>query len=216
MKPSHDHPPETLDKPLEIEPASWPHEQSYHLLTALVVPRPIAWISSLSPDGVRNLAPHSFFNAVATDPPHIVFSSTGVKDSINNIRATREFVLNIVTMDVMEDMVYTSADFPPEEDEFEWSGLTPVPSVMVEPPRIAECKAHLKCVLVEETTLGDAIVMFGRVVFIHIEPSIWRNGRIDSDLFEPVCRLSGSGYAALGERPQCPGGGRSLCGRLVE
>ena len=199
MKSSHTRPPESLDRPLEHDPSNWSYQDNYHLLTALVVPRPIAWMSSVSEDGVRNIAPHSFFNAVAVDPPHVMVSSTGVKDSVRNIRATKEFVLNIVTMDVVEDMVFTSTDFPPEEDEFEWSGLTPVPSAKVTPPRIAEAKAHLECVFVSEMTLGDATLVFGRVVFIHIDPSVWRNGRVDQKLLDPVCRLSGSGYASVGE-----------------
>ena len=106
MKSSHAHPPESLDRPLEYEPSEWPAQETYHLLTALVIPRPIAWVSSLSADGVRNIAPHSFFNAVAADPPHVMVSSTGVKDTVRNIRATKEFVLNIVTMEVLEDMVF--------------------------------------------------------------------------------------------------------------
>ena len=150
MKSSHAHPPESLDRPLEQDPSEWSFQDNYHLMTGLVIPRPIAWMSSLSADGVRNIAPHSFFNAVATDPPHVMVSSTGVKDSVRNIRATKEFVLNIVTMDVLDDMVFTSTDFPPEEDEFDWSGLTPVPSAKVAPPRIAEAKAHLECVLAPE------------------------------------------------------------------
>lgn len=200
MRSSHAHPPESLDRPLEQDPSEWSFQENYHLLTGLVIPRPIAWMSSLSEDGVRNLAPHSFFNAVSADPPHVMVSSTGVKDSVRNIRATKEFVLNIVTMDVIEDMVYTSTDFPPEEDEFVWSGLTAVPSVKIAPPRIAEAKAHLECVFVDEMTLGDATLIFGQVVQIHIDPSVWRNGRVDPTLLDPVCRLSGSGYASLGER----------------
>ena len=200
MKSSHAHPPESLDRPLEYEPSEWPVQETYHLLTALVIPRPIAWVSSLSADGVRNIAPHSFFNAVAADPPHVMVSSTGVKDTVRNIRATKEFVLNIVTMDVLEDMVFTSTDFPADEDEFDWSGLTAVPSAKVAAPRIGQARAHLECVFVDEMTLGDATLVFGRVVHIHIDPVVWRNGRVDPTLLDPVCRLSGSGYASLGER----------------
>ena len=200
MTSSHSHPPKSLDRPLEHDPADWTARENYHLLTALVIPRPIAWISSLSPDGLRNIAPHAFFNGVSVDPPHVMVSSTGVKDSVRNIRATGEFVLNIVTMDVIEDMVFTATAFPPEEDEFEWSGLTPVPSVKVAPPRIGQAKAHLECVSVHEMTLGDAMLIFGRVVHMHVDPGVWRNGRVDPALLDPVCRLSGADYAALGER----------------
>jgi flavin reductase (DIM6/NTAB) family NADH-FMN oxidoreductase RutF len=133
-----------------------------------------------------------------------MFSSTGLKDTLRNIRTTKEFVLNIVTMDVFEEMMITSTDFPPEEDEFDWSGLTPVPSVKVAPPRIEQAKAHLECVLVDEITLGNAMLVFGRVVYIHVDPSVWRNGRVDAELLDPVCRLSGSGYAPLGEQFRLP------------
>ena len=131
-------------------------------------------------------------------------SSTGVKDSVRNIRATGEFVLNIVTMDVIEDMVFTSADFPPEEDEFDWSGLTAAPSAKVAPPRIGEAKAHLECVSVDEMTLADTTLILGRLFHIHIDPGVWRDGRVDPALLDPVCRLSGSLYAALGERSRLP------------
>ena len=199
MKSSHPRPPEVLDRPLEQDPSEWSYQDNYNLLTGLVIPRPIAWMSSISTEGVPNIAPHSYFNAVAVDPPHVMISSTGVKDSVRNIRATKEFVLNIVTMDDLEDMVFTSTDFPPDEDEFEWSGLTPVASAKVAPPRIAEAKAHLECVFVDEMTLGDGTLVFGQVVFVHVDPSVWRNGRVDPGLLDPVCRLAGSGYASLGE-----------------
>ena len=117
-------------------------------------------------------------------------SSTGVKDTVRNVRATGEFVLNIVTMEVLEDMVFTSTDFPADEDEFDWSGLTAVPSAKVAPPRIGQAKAHLECVSVDEMTLGDATLVFGRVVHIHIDPGVWRDGRVDPALLDPVCRLS--------------------------
>ena len=198
MESSYTGPPDSLDRPLEQDPSEWSFQDNYHLLTGLVIPRPIAWMSSMSADGVRNIGPHSFFNAVSADPPHVMVSSTGVKDSVRNIRATKEFVLNIVTMDVIEDMVYTSTDFPPDEDEFDWSGLAVAPSVKVAAPRIAQAKAHLECVFVSEMTLGDATLIFGEVVHIHVDPSVWRNGRVDPTLLDPVCRLSGSGYAALG------------------
>ena len=204
MKSSHAHPPESLGRALELDPSDWQSQDIYFLFTGLVVPRPIAWISSVSSDGVRNIAPHSFFNAVASDPPHIMISSTGIKDSFRNIRATKEFVINIVTMDVIQEMIFTSTDFPPEEDEFDWSGLTAVPSIKVAPPRIEQAKAHLECVFVDELTLGNATVVFGRVVHIHVDAGVWRNGRVDPELLDPVCRLAGSGYASLGELIKSP------------
>lgn len=196
---SHDSPPIVLDSPLEIAPSDWSALDCYNLLTGLVVPRPIAWISTVSSDGVSNIAPHSFFNMVAADPPHVMISSTGVKDTLRNIRATNEFVLNIVTMEVVEKMVDTATNFPPNEDEFELSGLTPTPSFRVTPPRILESKAHLECVGVKEMEIGNAFLVFGKVAHVHVASSIWRNGRVDTKLLDPVCRLSGSGYAELGK-----------------
>jgi flavin reductase (DIM6/NTAB) family NADH-FMN oxidoreductase RutF len=196
---SHPGPPDQLDADLEVAPGEWPPRQVYFLLTGLVVPRPIAWVSTFGPDGVRNVAPHSYFNVVAHDPPHVVFSSSGEKDTLRNIRARGEFVVNIVTRDLVEPMNLTAADLPADEDEFAWAGLEAAPAVAVDAPRVAAAKAHLECRAVEEVRAGNGHIVVGEVVHVHIAPSVWRDGRVDPHLLDPVCRLAGTGYASLGE-----------------
>jgi flavin reductase (DIM6/NTAB) family NADH-FMN oxidoreductase RutF len=207
MPNSHDAPPVTLDRALEVGPDDWQGPAFYQLLTALVVPRPIGWISTVSRSGVRNVAPYSYFNLMGSDPAYVAFGSTGVKDSLTNLREVPEFVANIVTMHLLERMNFTSGDFPRDEDEFGWAGLTPVPAAKVRPFRVAEAKAHLECEVAQIVTDRNTNIVLGRIVHAHVDPSVWRNGRIDPQLLDPVCRLSGSGYAALGalvnvQRPQ--------------
>src|ERR1700756_5609512 len=138
MPRSHETPPVTLDRALEVGPDDWQGPAFYQLLTALVVPRPIGWISPISRSGVRNLAPYSYFNLMGSDPPYVAFGSTGVKDSLANLREVPEFVANIVSMHVLERMNFSSTDFPREEDEFGWAGLTPLPAKVVRPCRVGE------------------------------------------------------------------------------
>ncbi|MFD4668119.1 flavin reductase family protein [Lentzea sp. NPDC058450] len=192
-------PPAELPGPLELAPADWSVGDVYHVLTALVVPRPIAWVSTVGADGVPNVAPHSYFNLVSHDPPHVAFSTTAVRDTLTNLRARPEFVVNVVTMDLVEPMNLTSADFPPEQDEFRWAGLTAVESRTVGVPRVGEAKAHLECRVVHELAVGTATLVIGEVLHLHVDPEVWRDGRVDPRLLDPVCRLAGSGYAALGD-----------------
>ena len=207
MPSSHNAPPAALDRPLEVGPDDWQAPGFYQLLTALVVPRPIGWISTISESGVRNVAPYSYFNLMGSDPPYVAFGSTGVKDSLRNLREVPGFVANIVTMHLLERMNFTSGDFPNEEDEFDWACLTPAPSAKVRPFRVAEAKAHLECEVAQIVTDRNTNIVLGRIVHAHVDPSVWKNGRVDPKLLDPVCRLSGSGYASLGDlvnvqRPQ--------------
>jgi flavin reductase (DIM6/NTAB) family NADH-FMN oxidoreductase RutF len=207
MSRSHDAPPETLDRALEVGPGDWQGPAFYQLMTALVIPRPIGWISTISAKGVRNIAPYSYFNLMGSDPFYVAFGSTGVKDSLANLREVPEFVANIVTMDLLERMNFTSGDFPRDEDEFAWADLTPVAAAAVRPCRVGEAKAHLECEVVQIVTDRNTNIVLGRIVHAHVDPSVWRNGRVDPTLLDPVCRLAGSGYAALGalvnvQRPQ--------------
>lgn len=199
MPSSHDHPPESLDSPLELAPADWDPRQVYYLLTGLVIPRPIAWVSTADADGVPNVAPHSYFNLVSHAPPHVMFSSGGVKDTLRNLRATGEFVVNLVTMDLVEEMNATAADLPPDVDEFAWVGLDTAPSHTVAPPRVARAKAHLECRVVHDLAVGNGNLVVGEVAHVHVDPHVWSGGRIDPALLDPVCRLAGTRYAKLGE-----------------
>src|SRR5262249_32254552 len=164
---THSTPPKTLDRPLEVAPGDWDGREFYLLMTALVIPRPIGWISTISAAGVRNLAPYSYFNLMGTDPAYVAFGSTGVKDSPANVREVPEFVANIVTMHLIEQMGFTATDFPREEDEFGWAGLTPAPSARVRPYRVAEAKAHLECEVAQVVTDGSTNIVLGRIVHAH-------------------------------------------------
>jgi flavin reductase (DIM6/NTAB) family NADH-FMN oxidoreductase RutF len=201
VPPSHPGPPDILDEPLELDPEDWAPREVYFLMTGLVIPRPIAWVSTTSPGGVDNVAPHSYFNLMAHDPPHIVFSSSGPreKDTYRNIVSSGEFVVNLVSQDNVEAMNLTATDFPPEESEFDWAGLTRVPSLQVSPPRVGESRAHLECRLVDVVPAGNGRIIIGRVVHVHVDPTVWRDGRVDPELLDPVCRLAGTRYATLGE-----------------
>jgi flavin reductase (DIM6/NTAB) family NADH-FMN oxidoreductase RutF len=199
MSSSHEAPPATLDCALEVGPDDWRSPGFYQLLTALVVPRPVGWISTISKSGERNVAPYSYFNLMGSDPPYVAFGSTGVKDSLRNLREVPEFVANIVTMHLLERMNFTSGDFPREEDEFDWASLTPAPSAKVRPFRVAEAKAHLECEVAQIVNDRNTNIVLGRIVHAHVDPSVWKDGRVDPKLLDPVCRLSGSGYAVLGD-----------------
>lgn len=202
--PSHPTPPAQLDTDLELAPADWAVRETYHLLTGLVVPRPIAWVSTVDDAGVRNLAPHSYFNVVAHDPPHVLFGSVGTKDTVRNVRASGEFVLNLVTHGVLEEMNATAADLPADQDEFTWFDIAASPSVAVRPPRVRDAVAHLECRAVEEVEVGGSVLVIGEVVHLHVAAQVWRDGRVDPELLDPVARLSGSLYAHLGEITRLP------------
>lgn len=176
---------------------------------ALVVPRPIAWVTSLSPNGVINLAPFSYFNAMSEDPMMICFGPGGskadrpMKDTRANIEATGEFVVNLATWDLREQMNATSAKLPAEIDEMKQAGLTPAPSQLVKPPRVAESPVHLECRYWKtiELPTNDPrepnASIFGEVIGIHIRDDLIVNGRVDITLAKPIARLGYSEYAVV-------------------
>lgn len=169
-----------------------------HLMNALVVPHPIAWVSTVNAAGVANIAPHSYFTVISANPPVVCFSSSGIKDTLLNVRHTGDFVVNIVSEDLVEQMNFTSADFPPGESEFLAAGLTPMASDLVTAPRLAEAPASLECTLIQELNLEATTnyVVFGRVVRIHVANRIiGENGRVDPALLRPVGRLAGAQYS---------------------
>ena len=204
MPSSHAAPPVELDVDLELDPDDWERRQVYYLLTGLVIPRPIAWVSTVSPEGVDNIAPHSYFNLVSSDPPHVMFASTGVKDTLRNIRASGEFVVNLVTTDLVEEMNATATDLPPDIDEFDWVGLESAPSRTVGARRVARAKAHFECRVVHDLPVGNGNMVVGRVTHVHVDPSVWSEGRVAARLLDPVCRLAGTRYATLGDSFQLP------------
>lgn len=175
----------------------------YKLLTALVVPRPIAWITSIGTDGRVNAAPFSFFNVLGNRPPVVAFGagdrpSGEPKDTTRNVLATREFVINLVDEDSMEAMHHTAAPFPPEVSEPEVLGLELLPSVKVKPPRLALSKVHLECTYFETVTVLDNQIQLGLVVHLHAHDGIIdpKTFHIDPTKFQGVGRLQGPGWYA--------------------
>ena len=182
---------------IAIDPAAQTPRENYFLLTNLVVPRPIAWVSSLAPDGTRNLAPHSYFNVISSDPQIVHFTQTGRKDTLTNVEASGEFVVNIVSLDLAEAMNLTATNFPPDEDEFTWAGLDATPSTHVAVPRVAAAKAAMECRVRSILPMGNGNMVFGDVLTVHVDDSVYAEGRVDFAALQPVGRLGGSAYSAV-------------------
>jgi flavin reductase (DIM6/NTAB) family NADH-FMN oxidoreductase RutF len=175
---------------LEIDPAALAKPAVYQLITSLVVPRPIAWVSTMDATGRRNLAPYSYFTLVADHPPHVAFSSIGEKDTLRNIRTLGEFVVNVADQSLLDRMDRSAAHYGPDVDEFRESGLTPAPSYRIRPDRVAEARAHLECELVDVHPVGNGNLVIGRVVHVQVDRQVWHDGRADSRLLDPILRLS--------------------------
>ncbi len=181
------------------------HGLKHNPFKALVAPRPIGWISTLSADGVINLAPYSFFNGVSDVPPFVMFSSGGIKDSLRNIEETGEFVCSIATYDLKDQMNMTSAEVGPEVDEMELAGVTPAASTLVNPPRVAESPVALECTHFQtialpanEHTGHDGYrVVIGRVVGIYIDESVITEGKVDATKMRPIARLGYMEYCVV-------------------
>ena len=186
---------------MKIDPQTF--EGFYRVLTGVVVPRPIAFVSTRSADGTVNLAPYSFFNAVAYDPPTVVFSSSRnvgskSKDTLRNVEETGEFVVNIVVDDIAEAMNKTAAEFPEDVDEFEIAGLTTAPSDIVKAPRVAESPVNMECRLVQVIKIGEGAhengLVLGEIVMVHVRDDIINGHRIDHQKLRPTGRLAGNMY----------------------
>lgn len=197
-----------------LDPACQKPQDIYKLLVGSVVPRPIAFVSSMDVDGVRNLAPFSFFTVASANPPIICFcpmmrgaASSGLqptKDTLRNIIATREFVVNIVSEGFAGQMNACSAELPPEVDEFLVSGLTPLASDLVRPPRVAESHVQMECrlqqvVAVSTEPLGGSLVL-GEVLRFHVSASLLDNFRIDPEKLQAIGRMAGSTYTRTRDR----------------
>ena len=179
--------------PAELGPALYPW------LNSVVVPRPIAWVSSVSVDGVDNLAPHSFFTIAGIDPAVVCFTSVGLKDSLRNILATREFVVSVCTAQLAEQVNLTGTDYPPDVSEFDAVGVTREPSLRVTPPRVAESPVAMECRLLDTMSFGDCTVVFGQVVHLAVDEAVLRDGRPAIDLIAPIARLGADEWAGIGE-----------------
>jgi len=194
---------------LTADPISTPAQDIYKLLIGLIVPRPIAFVSTANAAGARNLAPFSFFTCASADPPIIAFcpmvrGAEGVKDTLRNIRETREFVVNIVSEEIAARMNVTSGEYAPDADEFKISGLTSVESDLVKPPRVKQAKASMECRLfqivdVSARTMGGSMVL-GEVVRFHVEDSIVDHYRVDPERLNAIGRMGGTAYCRTRDR----------------
>ena len=171
---------------------------------AIVAPRPIGWISSMGKDGSVNLAPYSYFNAIANRPPMVIFSSDGMKDSVSNIAETGEFVANLATWDLRVAMNQTSAPLPRGVDEFVHAGLEKAPSQIVKPPRVAAAPAALECKVLEivnPTTLAGTkstnFMVIGEVVAVHIDDAYLTDGMFDMTKARTIARCGYMDYAVV-------------------
>ncbi len=185
-------------------PSGLPHDP----FISCVVPRSIGWISTLSPSGVVNLAPYSFFNAVVSKPPMVMFATNGrqppgAKDSVANAEATGEFVCNLATWELREKVNQTSAPVPPETDEFELAGLESEPSALVKPPRVKASPVHLECLyhatleLPSETEGARNAICVGRVIGVHVRDEFLTDGKVDIQRIKPIARLGYQDYTVV-------------------
>lgn len=202
-----------------------PHGLPHNPFNSLVVPRPIGWISSLAPDGTANLGPYSFFNAVSYTPPQVMFSggprpapkgeTAPLKDSVANIEATGAFVVNLAVWALRERMNASSAEAPPDVDEFELAGLTKAPSELVAPPRVAESPVHLECQYLQSVRLKSRegyepnVIVIGEVLGIHIADEVLTDGLVDMKKLRPLGRLGYMDYCVVDDvftmhRPKWP------------
>jgi len=188
---------------MHYDAAKRDHGLPHDPFKALVVPRPIGWVSTLSKDGVANLAPYSFFNAVSDRPPMLVFSSAGTKDSLRNILDTGEFTFSVATWALRDKMNLSSAPVAPGVDEFELAGLTKAASRFVQPPRVAESPAAFECKLWQTLPLpapprgeGYTLVL-GMVVGVYIDDAFIRDGVVRSGEMRPLARLGYMDYSVL-------------------
>lgn len=209
----HDH-----DRHSLYAPARLSGRQRYALLTTLIVPRPIGWISTRSAAGVPNVAPFSYFNALSASPPLVGASiarrRSGPKDTLANIRDSGAFCVNVVTERHLEAMVRTAGDYPPDVSEFDMAGLAMAEADTVSAPFVADCPAVLECRLFREVDLGDApnTLVIGEVTMVRLDDTLLEDAErllVDPEALRPVGRLGAEGYTLLGEvrhipRPRIP------------
>ena len=201
---------------MDVKPQDLAHREMYRLLVTCVVPRPIAWVSTTDSNGVDNLAPFSFFNALCATPPLLGFCpgirsqelrearGTGIKDTLRNIRETSEFVVNLVPLALAEQMNLTAGEYDASVDEFEVAGVTKRKSQMIRPPQVAESPVNFECKVFQildfgTETLGGSLVI-GEIVQVHLAEEILRDGRVDGRALDMVGRLGGTEYTRTRER----------------
>lgn len=201
---------------MQLDPQTLGQQETYKLLIGCVVPRPIAWVSTVSLDGIHNLAPFSFFNGVGSNPPAISVSinysadnADHMKDTLRNIKTTGEFAVNIVSEDLARAMNETATNYPPDLDEFRAAGLTPVPGVMVRAPYVAEAPVSMECRLFTLVPVGEgpgsSTLVIGTIALLHVRDDIIdARHHIDIQKLRPIGRLAGAGYAYVHETFDMP------------
>jgi flavin reductase (DIM6/NTAB) family NADH-FMN oxidoreductase RutF len=207
-----------IDGMLSIDPANCQPRQVYKLMTGIIVPRPVALVSTLDSNGVHNLAPFSFFTGVGSNPPSVLFcpvvrtpSATASesepdlrKDTLRNVEETGEFVVNVVSEAIAAAANASAAEVPPEVDEFVLSGLTPQPSQLVRPPRVAESPAQMECKLLQviytSHTPGAGVIVLGEIVRFHLRRNLVQNFRVDPAGLDAVGRMAGDTWARTRDR----------------
>ena len=188
-----------------IDPNNTPFQDIHKLMIGSIVPRPIAFVSTISKNKKNNIAPFSYFNGVCSNPPTIMFAPArrgwdgSEKNTLITIRDTKEFVVNIVSESITEQMVKCSTDFESHVDEFSISGLTPIESKKINPPRLLESKINLECKLnqiveIGDGTAGGGFIVIGTVILFHIDDKVLVNHKIDLKKLNPVGRLAGNWY----------------------
>ena len=183
----------------DFDPGSTGRVDFYRLLTAVVVPRPIAWVSTTSAADVDNLAPHSFFTVACVSPPVVQFTSTGRKDSLLNVEETGEFVVNLAPEPLFEQINASGTEYPRDVDEFDALDLVKEPSKVVRPPRVAASPVANECRLHSTIRLGDSTVVFGQVVHLSIDERVLVDGYPEIDRLRPLARLGRNEWATIGE-----------------
>ncbi|MEV5964599.1 flavin reductase family protein [Kribbella sp. NPDC051952] len=185
---------------VDVDPEAVGRREFYALLNSVVVPRPIAWVSSQSADGVLNLAPHSFFTVSCVQPPMVQFTSVGRKDSLNNVEATGEFVVNFAAEPLFEQVNASGTNFPPEVSEFEAIGVHTEPSRTVAVPRVAESPVAIECTLHTTLELGDCTLVIGQVRHLAVDAAVLDGDHHpDINLLRPLARLGKDEWSTLGE-----------------
>ena len=193
---------------MNIDPTKQSFQENHKLMIGSIVPRPIAFVSTKSTNGILNLAPFSYFNGVCSKPPTIMFAPARrgydglTKDTLNNIRSTKEFVVNLVSEEIVEPMVECATDYDKEIDEFKISNLTPIDSDKISSPRVKESKVSYECELNTIVEIGEAepgagFVVIGTIVMFHIEDDVYKDGRIDLKALNPIGRLAGNSYTRV-------------------
>ena len=191
-----------------IDPKDTPFVSFSHFMNSVILPRPIAFVTTVSPDGRPNAAPFSWYCGLAVRPPLIGVSLSPregqPKDTLRNVRATPEFVVNVVTAAMAEQVVRASGDWPAEVNELALVGLTALPSDLVRPPRVAESPVNLECRLEREIALGESTFIVGEILRAHVRDEVLIEGRVDVVELDPLGRLGGSGFTKLGELLRLP------------